>query len=182
VGRKLDEDEAERIDHRSGEIYDDLNVTPRPTEGATALLCALEESDLVWAIATSSRAQQTRVSVDALELPEQPLIVDGSHVEHAKPAPDLLLLAADQIGREPAECWYVGDSTWDMLAADTAGMTAIGVAYGAASEEELVAAGAVAVTDLETLGAELQRRGLLAVSSAGRERPPTSATARARAR
>jgi phosphoglycolate phosphatase len=69
--------------------------------------------------------------------------VDASHVAHAKPAPDLLLLAARQLEIAPADCWYVGDSTWDVLAAVAAGMVAIGVTAGAAVDAEtLKAAGA----------------------------------------
>ena len=60
-----------------------------------------------------------------------PQLIDGSHVEHAKPAPDLLILAAQKLETRPNACWYVGDSTWDMRAAIAAGMVAVGVAYGA---------------------------------------------------
>jgi len=162
-GRQLDDADAERIDRRAGEVYDRLNTAPTPTQGARALLLALELSRLAWAIATSSRAEQTRVSVAALDLPEAPRVVDGSHVEHAKPAPDLLLLAARQLDRVPSTCWYVGDSTWDMRAAHAAGMVAIGVAYGAAKDADLVDAGATATTDLDALRSELARRGLLTV-------------------
>jgi phosphoglycolate phosphatase len=58
--------------------------------------------------------------------------VDGSAVEHAKPAPDVLLLAARQLDTTPEACWYVGDSTWDMRAAVSADMRAIAVLAGAA--------------------------------------------------
>ena len=70
------------------------------------------------------------------------IVIDGSDVEHAKPAPDLLLKGAHQLGVAPGAAWYVGDSRWDMLAAVAAGMTAIGVASGATSEADLAAAGA----------------------------------------
>ena len=103
-----------------------------------------------WAIATSSRAEQVASSVGALGLTTPPRIIDGSAVAHAKPAPDLLLLAARQLGADPERCWYVGDSTWDMRAAVAAGMLAIGVTAGAAAgADELYAAGAAIV--LETL-------------------------------
>lgn len=162
AGRDLPDADAERIDRRSGEIYDELNTDPRPTAGAHSLLVALEQSGaLNWAIATSSRAEQTVASVEALDLPEPPLIVDGSHVEHAKPAPDLLLLAAQRLSTAPERCWYVGDATWDMLAAKAAGMIAIGVPYGAVGADELRAAGAEAVTTLPDLERELGRRALL---------------------
>ena len=73
---------------------------------------------------------------------DPPLIVDGTHVAHAKPAPDLLLLAASRLEVDPADCWYVGDATWDMLAAVAAGMPAIGVTTGAVDAATLFAAGA----------------------------------------
>ena len=161
AGRRLSDDDAERIDKRSGEIYNELNTDPKPTAGARSLLVALEKSDLKWAIATSSRAEQTQVSIKALDLPQPPQIVDGSHVEHAKPAPDLLLLAAKKLKTAPADSWYVGDSTWDMKAARASEMQAIGVAYGAAVESDLLDAGAEVVTSLTALESELRKRGLL---------------------
>lgn len=161
AGRRISTDAAESIDRRSGELYDELNTDPRPTNGARALLLALERSSLAWAIATSSRAEQVGASVKALDLLEPPLIVDGSHVEHAKPAPDLLLLAARMLGEPAAECWYVGDSTWDMRAAQAAGMLGLAVAYGAADASALTEAGAEVVTTLAELESDLSERGLL---------------------
>ena len=161
AGRQIDDDRAEAIDRRSGEIFDDLNTNPRPIAGARQLLLALGRSSLPWAIATSSRPQQVRASVAALKLPEEPRIIDGSHVEHAKPAPDLLLLAGERLEVAAARCWYIGDSTWDMLAARAAGMVGIGVPYGAVSKSDLLNAGARAVTSFRSLLADLQRRGLV---------------------
>jgi len=161
AGRTLSDDDAERIDKRSGDVYDELNTNPQPTAGARSLLIALERSSLKWAIGTSSRAAQTKVSVKTLELPEDPQIVDGSYVEHAKPAPDLLLLAARKLKTQPADCWYVGDSVWDMRAARAAGMVAVGVTYGAATKSELAEAGADSVTELAEVESELRARGLL---------------------
>lgn len=161
AGQPISEDKAEAIDKRCGEIYDRLNTDPQPTPGARELLSALTASGLSWAVATSSRAQQVGTSIDALHLDKQPRIVDGSHVEHAKPAPDLLLLAADQLDLPASACWYVGDSTWDMQAATAARMTAVAVPYGAVSGETLTRAGANAVTTLLELKRDLERRRLI---------------------
>src|SRR5438132_1548021 len=87
AGRTLDEDEVEEIDRRSGEIYQRLNVDPRPLPGARELPAALERAGIAWAIGTSSRREQVRASVEALGLEHEPTIVDGSHVKHAKPEP-----------------------------------------------------------------------------------------------
>ncbi len=161
AGRTVDDSAQEWIDRRAGEAFDQLNARPRPVRGARRLLLALEQGELPWAIATSSRAAQVDASLAALRLRGRPLIVDGSHVEHAKPAPDLLLLAAHHLLRPPDGCWYAGDSTWDMLAASAAGMVGIGLAYGAASAIDLRAAGAQTTTTFSGLAADLRRRGLL---------------------
>ena len=145
-GHRLDDDRAEAIDRRSGETYEGLNAAPMPLPGVGRLVAAIERRGIRWAIATSSRAAQVAPSVSALGLDHQPLIVDAGHVEHAKPEPDLLVYAARELGVEPATCWYIGDSTWDMLSAVAAGMLAIGVTAGSAVDEATLAgAGASAV-------------------------------------
>ena len=147
AGQVMDSERAEAIDRRSGEIYSELNTNPRVLPGSIELLHALDEREVCWAIATSSRSEQVEASVNALMLSSRPTIIDGSHVEHAKPAPDLLLFAARQLGVEPSRSWYVGDSIWDMQAAGAAGMPAIGVATGSATPKELAAAGASFTVD-----------------------------------
>ena len=146
AGEMLDDEGAERIDRRSGEIYSTLNTDPLPLAGVVETLAGLDARGIRWAIGTSSRRAQVASSVEALGLDREPTIVDGSHVEHAKPAPDLLLRAAEELGVEAGDSWYVGDSTWDMEAAAAAGMLPIGVLAGAAvPRDALVAAGARAV-------------------------------------
>lgn len=143
AGQTLDSDRQEEIDRRSGEIYSELNVDPSLLPGVLELLQALDERRRPWAIATSSRREQVEASVNALALARRPVIIDGSNVQHAKPAPDLLLIAARELGVEPSRSCYVGDSTWDMQAAVAAGMPAIGVVSGSASARELSEAGAI---------------------------------------
>jgi HAD superfamily hydrolase (TIGR01509 family) len=148
AGVELEPDRDEEIDRRSGEIYQGINLDPIPLPGVRDLLLELDRRGISWAIATSSRAAQVTASVTALELARPPRVVDGSHVAHAKPAPDLLLLAASELGVAPTGAWYVGDSTWDMIAAVAAGMHPVAVTAGAAvSPDALRAAGAAWVVD-----------------------------------
>ncbi|MDZ7735545.1 MAG: HAD-IA family hydrolase [Gammaproteobacteria bacterium] len=50
----------------------------------------------------------------------------GDEVKSRKPAPDLILKALENMDVEPDHsCWYVGDSTTDIVAAATAGVTPI---------------------------------------------------------
>ncbi len=135
AGTPIDHERAEEIDRMSGEIFESLNRDPRPMPGVTALVEVLQAGGIRWAIATSSRREQVATSVKALGLESEPVIVDGSNVEHAKPEPDLLLLAARELGVDPGRSWYVGNSTWDMAASVAAGMVAIGVTAGSAVDE-----------------------------------------------
>ncbi len=143
AGQTLGSDREEEIDRRSGEIYSALNIDPKALPGALELLKTLDEHQRRWAIATSSRREQVDASVNALTLLSRPTIIDGSNVAHAKPAPDLLLFAAREVGVEPSHSCYVGDSIWDMQAAAAAGMPAIGVVSGSATAVELAEAGAL---------------------------------------
>ena len=154
TGLALDEAQAEAIDRRAGAAFDERNRDPRPLPGAREALARLGAAGVTWAIATSSRAEQVAASVAAMGLATAPRIVDGSAVAHAKPAPDLLLLAARRLAVDPQQCWYVGDSTWDMRASVAAGMLAIGVTSGAAvGADELRAAGAqIVLAKLDELG------------------------------
>ena len=147
-GRDVDDGAAERIDRRCGEIYDRRNTSPKPLPGVREVVAAIEASGIRWSIATSSRKEQVAASVRALGLHHEPAITDASHVEHAKPEPDLLLRAAEDLGVEADGCWYVGDSIWDMKASVAADMLAIGVLAGSAVDERALRdAGASVVVD-----------------------------------
>ena len=146
AGMEINDERAERIDARSGAIYSELNVDPRPLPGVAAFLDTLDELKVPWAIATSSRREQVGRSVAALHRRQAPLIADGTAVKLAKPHPDLLLAAAGALAVHPTSCWAVGDSTWDMAAAQAAGMTGIGITAGSAmSPDQLREAGATLV-------------------------------------
>ena len=131
-----------RIDLEASTEFRILNTHPRALPAATEILESLTDRGLPWAVATSSLPDDARESVASLGLRSMPLICDGADVEHAKPAPDLLIKAAGLLEVEPGETWYVGDSRWDMVASKAAGMRAIAVLTGATDEGELIEAGA----------------------------------------
>jgi phosphoglycolate phosphatase-like HAD superfamily hydrolase len=66
-------------------------------------------------------------------------------VARAKPDPDLFLAAAAKLEADPAKSFVVGDSVWDLLAAQRAGALGIGLLSGGYGAEELQAAGAYRV-------------------------------------
>jgi HAD superfamily hydrolase (TIGR01509 family) len=84
--------------------------------------------------------------------------VASEDVGRAKPAPDLFEEALAVAGAHPDDAICVGDSVWDVLAAEAAGLACIGVRCGGISEAELRDAGAVEVyADPAELLASLDR-------------------------
>src|SRR5690606_11157849 len=73
--------------------------------------------------------------------------VDADDVGSPKPAPDLLLSAAGELGTDPARMTLVGDSPWDAEAAARVGIRMIAVRCGGFGDDALLAAGAIDVVD-----------------------------------
>lgn len=63
----------------------------------------------------------------------------------SKPHPAMVTECCDETGMKPADTLVIGDAIYDMQMAKAAGATAIGVAWGYASVEELKKAGADAI-------------------------------------
>jgi phosphoglycolate phosphatase-like HAD superfamily hydrolase len=66
-------------------------------------------------------------------------------VEATKPAPDIFAAAVSKAGVRPQEALVIGDTPYDVLAANRAGVQAIGLLSGGFPEEELRSAGAIAI-------------------------------------
>jgi phosphoglycolate phosphatase len=64
-----------------------------------------------------------------------------------KPDPGMILKAMAATGASPADTVMIGDSTYDMIMARAAGVTAIGVSWGYNPPDALYAAGAERVVD-----------------------------------
>ena len=77
--------------------------------------------------------------------PNQVPVITRDLVRHAKPDPDLFLAAAAKLGVDITQSLVVGDSIWDMLAAQRARALGIGLLSGGYGQEELERAGAFRV-------------------------------------
>ncbi len=77
-------------------------------------------------------------------------IFSADEVARGKPAPDLFLHAAEQLGHDPASCVVVEDSSHGIAGAKDAGMAVIGYAGGITPAHQLAAADHV-VTDMAEL-------------------------------
>lgn len=109
-------------------------------------------NDLLLAAASSSQNVRTVLSKAGL-LDYFPVVIGGADVEHGKPAPDIFLAAAQQMGLAPAECFVIEDSIFGVQAAKAGGFYCVGLAE-AGNAELLSAADIVLTTSLDTLTVE----------------------------
>jgi phosphoglycolate phosphatase len=112
-------------------------------DGIPALLAGLEARGLVWGIVTNKPSRFTTPLLQALSgLEGAGSVVSGDSTPHPKPAPDALLLAAEQLGIRPQDCYYLGDDKRDIDAAKAAGMRSFACAWGYEGEHPLPSWGA----------------------------------------
>lgn len=100
------------------------------------------------AVASSTNLQRLRLNLEKTGLAPlfDPHIYSATQVARGKPAPDVFLFAASQVGVDPAHAIVIEDSVAGVIAAKRAGMRVIGF-HGASNgitglEEKLAAAGA----------------------------------------
>lgn len=146
TGAPISSERVEKVQHRHGEIFREIEPKGRPLPGASELLGNLSRRGIAWVIATSGHAQNARAALDSLGVAEA-VVITRDQVEHAKPEPDLFLKAAHRLKRNIDEAFIVGDSVWDMIAAQRAGGRGIGLLSGGYASAELDAAGAYRVFD-----------------------------------
>ena len=145
TGRTLSSEEVERIHQVHGQAFKHYASQVRPLPGAQELLAYLTDVGVPWAIATSGRLQSARLSLDLLGISDDVPIITRDMVRHAKPDPDLFLAAAEKLGIPIGDSVVVGDSIWDLLAAQRARALGVGFLSGGYGREELERAGAYRV-------------------------------------
>jgi len=120
------------------EIYAaNLTRATLPFPGMLDLVERLEERATPWGIVTNKPAWLTGPLMETLGLSERAAcIVSGDTTAHAKPHPAPLLHACRLIGREPGDCWYVGDSERDVAAGLAAGTGTLVALFGYLGSED----------------------------------------------
>jgi HAD superfamily hydrolase (TIGR01509 family) len=145
TGRVVTAEDTARVQRVHAAAFARLAPQVRPLPGACELLAYLTLIGVPWAIATSGRRDSASRALAALQLDPEAPIVTRDDVQHAKPDPDLFIVAAERLGASIADSVVVGDSVWDLLAARRAGALGVGLLSGGYGEEELERAGAYRV-------------------------------------
>jgi HAD superfamily hydrolase (TIGR01509 family) len=145
TGHRVSAEEAEHLQRLHTEAYARQVSQVRPLPGARELLAYLSETGVSFAIATSGRQESARLTLDVLGLSSAVPVITRDQVEHAKPDPDLFLAAAERLGVDISASVVVGDSVWDLLAAQRARTLGVGLLSGGYGRDELERAGAYRV-------------------------------------
>ncbi|MBD8879925.1 HAD family hydrolase [Rhodanobacter sp. 7MK24] len=148
TGLDITEERRQRLYDAHAEAFNRLHSqgAVKPLPGARELLAYLTDQDIPWAIATSGQMRTAIHNLDALGVdPAKVPVVTRDQVRHAKPDPDLFLAAAERLGVDVLHSIVVGDSVWDMLAAQRARAIGVGLLSGGYGEDELTRAGALRV-------------------------------------
>ncbi|GAB2681518.1 HAD family hydrolase [Thalassiella azotivora] len=142
-------------------VIDQVQVLP----GAKELMRSLRDAGFTVVLASSGAGEHVEHYLDLLDGRElADAWTSSDDVETTKPAPDLVGVALDAVGGGSAV--MVGDSPWDALAAQRAGVPTYAVRTGGFGAEQLREAGALAVyDDLVALRADL--RGSVLASPSG---------------
>ena len=100
-------------------------------EGIDDVLVRLKDEGRQLGIVTAKRRATVELAFANVPLAHLfETVVGGDETEHHKPEPAPLLLAAERLQADPVDCAYVGDSPFDIRAANAAGMHAVAVTWG----------------------------------------------------
>ncbi|MBO3460325.1 beta-phosphoglucomutase [Aetokthonos hydrillicola Thurmond2011] len=127
--KQYTEEQIQQMMDRKNRYYVEFieNISPADLlPGALNLLEELRQAGIKTALGSASK--NARPVIEKLGIAKYiDVIADGYSVEKPKPAPDLFLYAAKELGLEPAQCVVVEDAAAGVEAALAGGMWAVGL-------------------------------------------------------
>lgn len=150
LGRPLDADWEDAFQQR---YRDAFALHLKPVDGVREVLDALEASDTLTCVASSGGHEKMRFTLGLTGLWDRfdGRIFSATEVAHGKPAPDLFLHAAKEMGVDPAACAVVEDSRYGVEAARAAGMRVFAYGGGLTAPDRLAGPSTVVFDDMRQL-------------------------------
>ena len=142
-----DSEKGQRIANRRAEIFKQEYLPDiRPLRGARELVAAVKDLDLTAVAASSAKKEELR---PLLKIAGAETLMDDAtssdDADESKPAPDILEAALERAGVTSQDAIMIGDTPYDIEAAQRAGVRAIAFRSGGWSDDDLH--GAVAIYD-----------------------------------
>ncbi len=160
LGRPLPPDWPDMVRTRTRDLFRREGV--RPIAHVRGQILWLQAHSIAYCVASSGLIEKMRLTLGLAGL--LPLVEDvlfsASMVARGKPAPDVFLHAARQMGVEPEGCTVVEDSLPGIMAGQAAGMRVLAYGGGAhADVPALAQSGAELFTDMRDLPGLLRQGG-----------------------
>jgi HAD superfamily hydrolase (TIGR01509 family) len=145
AGIAVDSPEGMAIDARRGEIFvREFLPTLAPTRGAQRLLEWLRDERMMLAVATSAQKSELE---GLLRVAGAEKFIDAAATSddapHSKPDPDIVEAALNRTRCPRAETMMIGDTPYDIAAAQRAGIRIIALRCGGWDDRELAGATAI---------------------------------------
>jgi pyrophosphatase PpaX len=157
-----DPERAVRLTRSFQRAYEEAGTQVRAFPGVPEMLAELREGGVRIGVVTSKARRRyeldaRRIGVDLLV---DTAVCQEDSTEH-KPHPQPVFLALERLGVPPGQAVMAGDTPVDLAAGEAAGLTVLGVAWGAGRTEALRDSGARAIAQSpgELAGLVLQKRG-----------------------
>ncbi len=129
ANKSYTEEEKVALATKKNDIYRQLLTQISPAdrlEGVTETLTKLRE--LGYKLAIGSSSKNTPLILEKIDYASYfDAVADGNRIKKSKPDPEVFLLAASDLGIDPAECFVVEDAEAGIDAANAGGFTSIGV-------------------------------------------------------
>lgn len=138
---------GQRISERRKEIFRTAYLPHlHAIEGAHALVARFQREGYSLAVATSAGREEAESAIAQTGLAALSLRLvtgDAPGVEASKPAPDILLRAMEELGARPDKTQLIGDTPYDLSAAQRAGIRFVAFTCGGWSPQDFGGAEAV---------------------------------------
>jgi HAD superfamily hydrolase (TIGR01509 family) len=157
----LQESVGDVVEERNQLIAELFKEHLKPVPNVLELLRSMRDSGIKTGLASSSPKELVDLALGRLNITGLfDLILNGDQVARGKPAPDIYLMAARELGVSHENCLVIEDAPHGVAAAKAAGMCCLAIS-ASASETELAAANRVirsfGEVDLKTLQELVQR-------------------------
>ncbi|HZT97610.1 MAG TPA: HAD family hydrolase [Chloroflexota bacterium] len=136
----------EEVSDGEAEAYKEFEGEVTRLPGARDLLIHTYESGLQVVLASSARKSQLPAILKTLDAADAvDTVTSADDADETKPAPDIFAVGMERVGARADRAVAIGDTRWDVEAAEHLGIPCIGVLCGGWSQAELLEAGAAEV-------------------------------------
>ena len=130
--------ELEKDKARTYEIYAEIVAGKlKPFDGVLEFIKTCRSRGLKMAVASSADPPKVRVNLEEIGIPSSTFgtVVTGLDIEHKKPAPDIFLKAAENLGVAATNCLVIEDAISGVAAGKAAGARVLALTTSFSAEE-----------------------------------------------